>query len=55
MKIYNKPELNVEKFDVLDVITANGSTPTTDADNDNGMVELSAGLEFDIGAAGNEF
>lgn len=54
MKLYSKPELNVEKFDVEDVLTANGSTV-----NDKEFVEMSAdisaGMEFDITAEGNEF
>lgn len=52
MKIYNKPELNVEAFDVEDIITVS-------AEVDNGAGELggvqSAGMEFDINVEGNEF
>ncbi len=48
MKTYNKPELNVEQFDVADVITVS-------ADKSQGDMELSAGLEFDVNVAGDEF
>lgn len=53
MKLYNKPELNVEKFDVEDVITVS-------ADADQGEFDFatggqSAGMEFDINVEGNEF
>ena len=56
MKLYNKPELNVEAFDVEDIINANGSF----AEVDNGVGELGgvpqpAGMEFDINVEGNEF
>ncbi len=54
MKLYNKPELNVEQFDVEDVITAS----TTDAPAVNGggdINDVSAGMEFDINVDGNEF
>ena len=53
MKLYNKPELNVEKFDVEDVITDGSGNPTI---GDNKYEELqSAGMEFDINVEGNEF
>ena len=51
MKLYNKPELNVETFDVEDVITQ--STPN-DAVVDKDFEELSAGMEFSIAANGND-
>ena len=56
MKLYNKPELNIEKFDIEDVLTANDGSPvggntTTSKD----VIEWSAGMEFDITADGNEF
>lgn len=52
MKLYNKPELNVEKFDVEDVITAS----IADADQgDFDFNKQSAGMEFDINVEGNEF
>lgn len=51
MKLYNKPELNVEKFDVEDVITAS----IADADQGDFNFPQSAGMEFDITAEGNEF
>lgn len=52
MKLYNKPELNVEQFDVEDIIT----TSTTDSENVGGdIMDVSAGMEFDITAEGNEF
>lgn len=54
MKIYSKPELNVEKFYVEDIITE-GSTPGNDTVNDSTDIEMSAGMEFDITAEGNEF
>lgn len=50
MKLYNKPELNVEKFDVEDVIT--GSVVM---EKDQSDLEMSAGMEFDISDNGNEF
>ncbi len=52
MKLYNKPELNVEKFNINDVIT-DGSV----ADVDQDLVEDSvmAGIEFDINVGGDEF
>lgn len=49
MKLYNKPELSVEKFDVEDVITTSGT------ETDYKDIEMSAGMEFDIAAEGNEF
>ncbi len=52
MKLYNKPELNVEAFDVEDIITV--SNPKAEADNGLGDLQ-SAGMEFDITAEGNEF
>ena len=52
MKSYNKPEINVEQFDVEDIIT----TSTTGSENaGGGIVDVSAGMEFDITADGNEF
>ena len=54
MKLYKKPELSVEKFDVEDII-ANGSTPGNDTVKDDHLVTISAGMEFDITAEGNEF
>ena len=52
MKLYNKPELNVEKFDVADIITVSNEK----AEVDNGYVDnVSAGMEFDINVEGNEF
>ena len=54
MKLYNKPELNVEKFDVEDVITVSGGEKVP-SENDNSYIEVSAGMEFDITAEGNEF
>ena len=54
MKIYIKPELNVEKFYVEDVI-ANGSIPTINDNQEVDMEGMSAGMEFDITAEGNEF
>lgn len=53
MKLYNKPELNVEKFDVEDIITV--SNEKVNSGTDAGMGELSAGMEFDINVNGNEF
>ncbi len=53
MKLYNKPELNVEKFDVEDVIT--GSVIADNDYSDNDFTKQSAGMEFDITAEGNEF
>lgn len=50
-KLYSKPELEVEAFDVEDVITA--STITKPIENDYG--ELSAGMEFNIAAGSDEF
>lgn len=55
MKLYNKPELNVEKFDVEDIITE-GSTPGNNTVTDGTIIDgLSAGMEFDISDNGNEF
>lgn len=54
MKIYNKPELNVEKFDVEDIITDGSGNPTV-GDNNDVVWGQSAGMEFDITAEGNEF
>ncbi len=51
MKLYNKPELNVEKFDVEDVITISADTDRSDVD----FTKQSAGMEFDINVEGNEF
>lgn len=56
MKLYNKPELNIEKFDIEDVLTANdGSTIGNNTQTGAGDFEMSAGMEFDITAEGNEF
>ena len=55
MKLYNKPELNVEKFDVEDIITVSGGDDSVNSEKDNGIVDVSAGMEFDITAEGNEF
>lgn len=56
MKLYNKPELNVEKFDVEDVITATSPTLGDQDQNDHTFGGLqSAGMEFDIDVNGNEF
>ncbi|MBR4048881.1 MAG: hypothetical protein IKK09_00125 [Clostridia bacterium] len=52
MKLYNKPELNVEKFDVEDVITVSADADAGDFDF---ATSQSAGMEFDITAEGNEF
>ena len=49
MRIYNKPELNVEAVDVEDIITL-----SAEADFGDGELQ-SAGMEFDITAEGNEF
>ncbi|MBR3754488.1 MAG: hypothetical protein IKK49_05215 [Clostridia bacterium] len=55
MKLYNKPELNVEKFDVEDIITvSSGDKVNSEVDNSDVGFQ-SAGMEFDITAAGNEF
>lgn len=54
MKLYNKPELNVEKFDVEDVVTANGSI-VADKDQTDVGFNQAAGMEFDINVEGNEF
>lgn len=51
MKLYNKPELNVEMFDVEDVITTSNGV---EADKDSDLGELSAGMEFSIAANGND-
>ncbi|MBQ2965366.1 MAG: hypothetical protein IJE14_12030 [Clostridia bacterium] len=53
MKLYNKPELNVEKFDVEDVIT--GSVADADQGEFDFPTNQTAGMEFDITAEGNEF
>lgn len=50
MKLYNKPELNVEKFDVDDVMTVSTGQSFEDVE-----LEQVAGMEFDISANGNEF
>ena len=56
MKLYNKPELTVEAFDVEDVITVStGAGSTEESDKTNGIVGFSAGMEFDIDVNGNEF
>ena len=56
MKLYNKPELNVEKFDVEDVIANEGSIIADKDFGDNSFGGgQSAGMEFDITADGNEF
>ena len=58
MKLYNKPELNIEKFDIEDVLTANdGSTIGNNTQTGAGDFDMgqSAGMEFDITAEGNEF
>ena len=56
MKIYNKPEFNIEKFDIEDVLTANdGSTIGNNTQGSFDAGELSACMEFDITAEGNEF
>lgn len=53
MKLYNKPELNVEAFDVEEIVAAN--SPVDDgAELGGGAVELSAGMEFSIAANGND-
>lgn len=51
MKLYNKPELCVEKFDVEDVITLSGEI---DSGNEGGDVELNAGMEFSVAANNND-
>lgn len=55
MKIYNKPELNVEKFDIESVITVSDPNTKTDADDVVWGGGQSAGMEFDIDVNGNEF
>lgn len=54
MKLYNKPELNVEKFDVEDIITTASNNTQTGA-GDFELDGVVAGMEFDITADGNEF
>ncbi len=51
-KLYNKPELNVEAFDIKDVIANNVSV---EADQEAGAGELTAGMEFDVNVVGDEF
>lgn len=57
MKLYNKPELNVEKFDVEDIITvgSNVDDGKVNQGTDNEAGVMSAGMEFDIAENGNEF
>ena len=52
MKLYNKPELNVEAFDVEDVITK--STPDEAVKDNVELDSVSAGMEFSIAANGND-
>lgn len=54
MKLYNKPELNVEAFDVEDIIAANSPIGGNEADKEVDVGELSAGMEFSIAANGND-
>lgn len=53
MKLYNKPELNVEAFDVEDVITTSGKDYDNEID-DGELQSISAGMEFSIAANGND-
>lgn len=56
MKIYNKPELNAEQFDVIDILTVSGNeNGNVNAGNSGDIADLSAGLEFDVNVAGDEF
>ncbi len=50
MKTYNKPELNVEKFDVKDIITNSDYT----VNNGDVDLEMAAGIEFNINVNGND-
>ena len=54
MKLYNKPELSVEQFDVEDVITVSNKDAVNGGAGDVDLPQ-SAGMEFDISVDGNEF
>ncbi len=53
MKAYNKPEITIDEFEVIDVVTL--SNGEVEAGTGNDIVELSAGLEFDVSLPGDEF
>ncbi len=48
MKIYNKPELNVEAFDVEEVITQSSNIESDDVGT------MSASMEFSVAANAND-
>ncbi|MBQ3602631.1 MAG: hypothetical protein IJA02_02180 [Clostridia bacterium] len=54
MKLYNKPELNVEAFDIEDVITTSGGDNYVTDNDDAELNSVSAGMEFSIAANGND-
>ena len=54
MKLYNKPELNVEAFDVEDVITTSGGENYETGGDDIELGSISAGMEFSIAANAND-